>query len=280
MSRISPILVSFYAGDESYYRAAESLRQDCVSLGLDHDIRELPVDPGQDWLSICRRKPAFCLEMLRAHRRPIMWLDVDSRLARCPSALEGAACDFAAFLRGFRYLRDFDPLAMPRFFAPFALYFNHSPAAIAFLELMVDLADRSTEPASDDYFLHEAWLHHRQQLSVLILPPDLVGHEWPLKDGQAIYVGISGNVSKFKTRARQHVIALLESGRRKAVLLYEAEEAMKRGETDESLTLYRRALAAVVTDDALAGKIARLLKRHRGPEEAESFLRHYRGLGE
>jgi hypothetical protein len=276
---VAPTIVSFCAGDPSYYTAAARLRDGCRTLGLEHDVVELSDTAGQSWLQICRRKPAFYLEMQRKHRRPILWLDVDSRIRMLPTALDSATCDIAGFLRGFRYLRDFDPVAMPRFFAPFALYFNYTPRATAFLELLATLARESSDDVSDDYLLQEAWLQHRQQLSVMVLPPDLVGHEWPLRGDQAIYVGISGNVSRFKSQAKQHTAELFDAARRKAVLMKEAEAAIRSGRDDDALVLLRYALAAS-PDDALAARIARLLERRRGPEEAERFLKGYTSASE
>src|SRR5687767_2551231 len=104
---MAPTIVSFCAGDPSYYAAGAVLRDDCRALGLEHDVVELPGVAGQTWLEICRRKSAFCLEMQRKHQRPILWVDVDSRLRILPTVLEGATCDLACFLRGWRYLRDF-----------------------------------------------------------------------------------------------------------------------------------------------------------------------------
>lgn len=271
---MAPTIVSFGAGDPAYHTAAARLRDDCRTLGLEHVVVELPGVAGQSWLQICRRKPAFYLEMQRKHRRPILWLDVDSRLRRLPPALDGATCDVAGFLRGFRYLRDFDPVAMPRFFAPFALFFNYTPRAAAFLELLASIAEEAPSDVSDDYLLQEAWLQHQQQLSVMVLPPDLVGHEWPLQGDQAIYVGISGNVSRFKGQAKQHTAELFDAARRKAVLLKEADTALKSGHNDDALVLFRHALAAL-RDDALAEKIGRLLERRHGAEAAERFLREY-----
>jgi hypothetical protein len=271
---VAPTIISFYAGDSLYCAAADRLRADCGVLNLQHDIAELSNSSGLNWLEICRRKPAFFLEMQRKHCRPILWLDADSRLRKLPSALDRATCEVAGFLRGFRYLRDFDPVALPRFFAPFALYFNYTPRATAFLELLVSIAEEAPEDASDDFILQEAWLRHDQQLSVMVLPPDLVGHEWPLKEGQAIYVGISGNVSEFKGKAKQHTADLFEANRRKMVLMKEAEAAQKSGRDDDALVLFKHALAAV-RDDALAAKIGRLIKRRHGAEEAKRFLSDY-----
>ena len=96
LPKASPVVVSFYCGDSYYYEAADTLRDDCARLGLDSDIVELKKRPEEGWLQICRRKIPFYLEMHRKHERPILWLDVDSRLVQYPKILEGATCDFSA----------------------------------------------------------------------------------------------------------------------------------------------------------------------------------------
>ena len=154
------------------------------------------------------------------------------------------------------------------------MFFNYTPRATAFLELLASIAEESPNDVSDDFLLQEAWLRHQQQLSVMVLPPELVGHEWPLREDQAIYVGISGNVSQFKGKAKQHTADLFEAARRKAVLMKEADAALKSGRDDDALVLFKHALAAV-PDDALAAKIGRLIKRHHGSQAAERFLSEY-----
>ena len=161
--------------------------------------------------------------MQKKHRRPILWLDVDSRLRTLPSALDGAACDMAGFLRGWRYLRDFDPVAVPRFFAPFALFFNYTPHATAFLELLASIAEASPRDASDDFILQEAWLRISNSCRSWCCRPLWSAMSGRCREDQAIYVGISGNVSQFKGKAKQHTADLFEADRRKAVLLKEAD---------------------------------------------------------
>jgi hypothetical protein len=266
----SPVLVSFYSNDSYYQQAADNLRADCLRVGLDCDIEQLDGPPDQSWPDICRRKVPYLLEKHRKHARAILWLDVDSRLAGRPDIFDGATCDMAGFLRGRRYLRGFDPLALPRFFAPFALYFNATPAAAAFLELMSELERRYSGPATDDFFLQEAWAQHRHQLSVMILPPDLVGDTWPLRDRQVIHVGISGNAGRYKELTRQHVAEELAPLRRKAVLLHEADSARRAGQNADALLLYRHALAVTPDDEALADRIARLSRQQTGVMGAQA----------
>jgi hypothetical protein len=274
-----PTVVSFYSSADYYRVAADALKADCDRYGLDHDIVELNVVPGENWIDICRRKIPFYHQMHLKHRRPILWLDVDTRIGRMPEELADASFDMAGFLRGIRYLRDFDTGSQPRFFAPFALFFNNTPAASAFLDRLVSLERESATAGTDDYFLQEAWRTHAQELSVLVLPPRLVGRQWPLTDQQSFYVGISGNVRRFKARAAQHDVPVLQPVRRKTVLMHEAGSALKDGQDTLALMLFERAYAAVSNDDALAMKIARLLRRQGRPDEALAFLREHQRSG-
>ncbi len=271
----TPVVVSFHAGDDYYRAAATLLRDDCARLGLDHDIVEKSGSPDADWLSICRWKVSFYLEMHLKHQRPVLWLDVDSRLGSHPAIFDGASCDVAGFLRGFRYLPEFDPVSAPRFFAPFALYFNFTPEVTAFLELMAELERAFTGHASDDFFLQEAWKQHRLQLSVMVLPPDLVGREWPLRDRQFLYVGLSGNVTRFQSNAQQHVAEVLAPARRKAVMVHEAKRLSKERRAGDALLLYERALKIEPRDRAIARNVAALLRQEGRPADAEAFLRSH-----
>jgi hypothetical protein len=258
----SPVVISFHAGDSYYHEAADRLRADCDVAGVDHDIVELSVRPNASWLDICRRKIPFYLDMRRKHQRPLLWLDVDSRLGAWPTVLDGATCDIAAFLRDRVYLREFDPLAAPRFFAPFALYLNHTASMGAFLELMARLEAQSDEKASDDFFLQEAWRLHDQQLTVMLLPPALVGYEWPLANRQIFYHGVSGNVPVYRRGAAQHEPGLLAPQRRKRLLMHEGGRLRREGRIDDALVLYRCALEVDQEDTQLSGKIRRLEAGH------------------
>jgi hypothetical protein len=274
-SQGAPVVISFYCGDAYYHAAADRLRDDCARLDFDHDIVEIVKKPSETWVDICRRKVGFYLEMHRKHRRPIWWLDVDSRLSRRPAALETATCDMAGFLRGLRYLRGFEPSRLPRFFSPFALYFNQTPAATEFLELMVEIERSHEGAATDDYFLQEAWATHEQEMSVLILPPSIVGRQWPLEPHQSIYVGISGNVSSFKNQVQQHVAPAVTPMGRKTALMSEAAAAVGAGELSVAELLYGRALALGDRDDDLANKIARVIRRDGRLSDAVAFLQRY-----
>ena len=276
-NKMAPVVVSFYCGDRYYYEAAEQLRRDCAEHGLDCDIVELKKRSDENWIDICRRKIPFYLEMMRKHERPILWLDVDSRIAQYPRILHGATADIAGFLRGFRYLRGFDPFSVSRFFMPFSLYFNVTPRARAFLEFMAKLERETDVAATDDFFLQEAWERFDQQLAVMVLPPDLAGPDWPPRKDQVFVYGSSGNVSEYKGQAQQHVAELFSPARRKAMLLHEAVNASKKKRLQDALFFYRKALEVDPSDDELAHKIARLMRRDGKLAQALVFLRRHQG---
>jgi hypothetical protein len=157
------------------------------------------------------------------------------------------------------------------------LYFNQTPAATKFLELMAEIERTHEGAATDDFFLQEAWARHEQQMSVLVLPPDIVGRDWPLKSHQSMYVGISGNVSTFKGQVQQHVAFAATPAARKAALMAEAAVALGGADLAVAELLYSRALALSDRDDDLANKIARIMRRDGRLPAALAFLHRYQG---
>jgi hypothetical protein len=252
------------------------LREDCERLQLSHDIVELTARPGSTWIEICRKKIPFIAQAYRRHGRPIFWLDADTRLLKRPRILDhSAGFDFAAFLRGIRYLRGFEASLLPRMFAPFALYFNSTPAAGEFIDLLANLEQSYASDATDDYFLQEAWVHHKKQLAVLILPPAIVAREWPPEPEHELHVGISGNVRGAIRQAAQHEAPQIHPLQVKAAFSKRAAAALAE-EPSDALVLWRHALEVGGPDDSLALKVTRLTARLKGPEAALDFLKAYR----
>ncbi|ABE46806.1 hypothetical protein Bpro_4932 (plasmid) [Polaromonas sp. JS666] len=270
-------MISFYSGDRYYYDAADNLRADCEKFGLDCDIVELEKKPEETWLDLCRKKVPFYLAMQRKHKRPLLWIDVDCRLLQRPDFLEGLRCDMAGYLRGFKYIKGFDPMSFARFFQPSILLFNHTPRACAFVELMARLEEESTVPGTDDYFLQEAWEKFEDQLSLFLLPPATISFDWPALGEQTFYFGRSGNVAEFKGKAQQHDVDLYTPTRRKAVFLREALELGKAKKPMEALQMLRKAFHIDPTDEALAYRMARLLRREGKLKAALLFLRRFQG---
>src|SRR4029079_4120887 len=101
---------------------------------------------------------------------------VDCRLLQ-PLPLLGPCVDLAVFLRGFRDLRQFDPVALPRHLQPSILYFGRTPVARRFTERMLDLEQNHPGRATDDWFLHEAWVSLPEAPVATVLPPSWVRTE-------------------------------------------------------------------------------------------------------
>lgn len=198
-----PVVVSFYAGDEYYYRAAKLLRADCDKLGLEHSIDELTVPPGFDWAQICRLKATFYRAKLAELNRPILWLDVDSRLRSLPEALIGARYDFAALLRGFSELDPYRLVQFARQWYPGVLFINNTDNGLKFARTLAELADSYPGTATDDFFLEEAWQRHRSTLTALPIPPSFLDRDGSEPE-RAISFGNSGNVKDFKDKVDQH----------------------------------------------------------------------------
>jgi len=272
-----PLVVSFYCGDAYYFRAAEQLRQDCLRLGLDHHVVEAPLPASVPWVTACRYKVRFIAECLRTHARPILWVDADCSLLERPAVLESCQADFAFFLRGFRYLREYDPAVLPRTAQPSILYFGHTSAALDFVALMSSLEAAHQGEATDDFFIQEAWSRFERPMSLLLLPPDLVCFELPARRRECFYFGRSGNAAVFKSVAEQHEVDMYTPARRKAVLVREAGELHKAGRPSAARVLLRRAHELDPTDEALAYRIARLLRREGKLQAALLLLRRFQG---
>lgn len=82
-----PLIVSFFTQDWEYPRHAAELKSDCVRLGLDHRIEELP-SLGR-FAANCSMKPVYIRKCLAEERRPVLWVDVDSRLRKVPEWFRG-----------------------------------------------------------------------------------------------------------------------------------------------------------------------------------------------
>lgn len=254
-----PTLVSFYAGDKYYYDAADALRRDCERLGIPHHIEEISAE-GLDWGQICRIKIDFYRRM---HKRygAIFWVDVDTRLMHLPEVLRNCAFDMAGFGGRYRYIRDYDPHTIARFWVPSFLFFGGSDAAGRFIELMARIDSEANCSVTDDWVLHEAWIRHDEQLSIGFLPPNMVNRSGNLVEPHHILVfGDSGNVKSFRSQVVQHERKLDQPGIRSMVLGAESVDAMKAGDRQTALLLTRRAAAINPADEESIIRLSRYLK--------------------
>lgn len=238
-SRDEAIVVSFAAGDDYYHQAANVLRSDLSRLGIQSDIQNIDIPDGLDWIDVCRKKIRYYLDMLHKHKRPIVWVDVDTKVVKKPVELLNSTADVSGFLRNFKDLVGFDPAQHSRLLAPAILGFGYNPRVLKFLGKAADLAEKSDIRATDDYFLQEAISAWGKDLRFMLLRSSDVGRGGSSKDTFFVH-GHSGNVGSFIGEAQQHEISALEIGRQKRVLLDSAEASLKKGDRAAAMVFYRR----------------------------------------
>jgi hypothetical protein len=89
-----PVFISFYTSNGNYPGLALQLRRSLERFDLAHEIHCVP--PFADWAQGCRFKSSFILQMLMKHRRPVVWMDVDTEVVKQPDLLFGPE-DFAIY---------------------------------------------------------------------------------------------------------------------------------------------------------------------------------------
>jgi hypothetical protein len=89
-----PVFISFHTPNGNYPGLAVQLRRSLERFALEHDIHCVP--SFADWSQGCRFKSSFILQMLFKHRRPVVWMDVDTEVVNYPELLFGPE-DFAIY---------------------------------------------------------------------------------------------------------------------------------------------------------------------------------------
>jgi hypothetical protein len=89
-----PVFISFHTPNGNYPGLAVQLRRSLERFELAHDIQCVP--SFADWSQGCRFKSSFILQMLLKHRRPVVWMDVDTEVVQHPDLLFGPE-DFAIY---------------------------------------------------------------------------------------------------------------------------------------------------------------------------------------
>lgn len=272
-----PTIVSFYGGDRYYYDAAEQLAQDCDRFGLDHDIVEVQKPEGGDWADLCRMKIPFYRDMLDRHPGGIMWVDVDSRFFRRPDELRLGGHDFAAFLRGGRAFREYDPVVLGRKFIPGLVQFSGTDRARQFVDFIAELEAKETAiRATDDYFLEEGIRNFPEPLGIHVLRSDLLAssaEEAQDRPETCLMFGLSGNVRDFIGQVQQHEVDYFEAEREKAVLIRHARNSQRKRRPEAMISFLAAALELDPSDSAVAVSLARALMRHGRAAEANRILR-------
>ncbi|WOG29986.1 polysaccharide pyruvyl transferase family protein [Endozoicomonas sp. 8E] len=200
---IKPVIVSFCAGDEYYFEAAEHLKKRCDELGFQHSIVSIDIEEGTDWAKICRLKSKFYYDKLRELRKPILWIDVDSDIKYIPEFLCSGNVDFSAFYRGFKDVSSFNPIEFARTWAPSFLYFSYSDGGLKLTEEIYKAEQNYQGNATDDYFLEEGWKAIGSEIVALPIPRKFLSVNGD-NDDAAFFFGDSGNVKDFKSLVDQH----------------------------------------------------------------------------
>lgn len=271
-----PTLVSFYAGDAYYFEAAQRLKHDCERLGMPHYIEELDAD-NLDWGQICRLKIDFYRRM-HARFGAILWVDVDTRLLATPELLRDCKFDLAGFGGRYRYIRDYDPYESTRFWVPSVLFFGATDKASRFIEMMSRVEMSAADQVTDDWVLHETWTTHKEQLSVALLPPEIVVRDGAVATEASVFVhGDSGNVSSFRGQVVQHQRRIDNRLLRSKILGAEAMDAMKSGDKDMAVRLALRSATAEPGDPAATIRLSRYLKLAGRGADSQDVLDEYLG---
>lgn len=284
------IVVSFYGGDPYYERCATRLAEQCEALGISHDICEyIPAD-AEGWINICRKKIDFYTGKSEQYDRPVVWVDVDSKIIADPRPVLRSNADLGAFLRNFKYLVGFDPLRYSRLLHPGYILLGRSERARAFIGTLREV-DRTGDPAgTDDYVLQEALLGHAHNLSIELFPPSyIVSSNESRNRAEAIFQhGDSGNVGLNVAAATQHEAVLLTPERRKRVFLDTAEGHLREKRPRDAEPLLRELLRLDPGDATIVVRLLKLYaklgweKKHAAlirrsaakPELARAVLRH------
>lgn len=126
---LKTLVVSFHADREGHFykSCGAKMRARCTELCIEQDIRQL--EPSVNWNGTTLLKPGFILDVLRERRRPVLWVDVDCTIHSVPWAVDALDCDVAAVPYHGTW-RNCPPLRI----RSATIFFNYTPAAIAFLE--------------------------------------------------------------------------------------------------------------------------------------------------
>ncbi|HEY5792849.1 MAG TPA: polysaccharide pyruvyl transferase family protein, partial [Chthoniobacterales bacterium] len=252
------ILISFYSRDPYYQGCAEKLREDCIRLKIDHVIEAVEFDASEPWYRKCLYKIGFIAAQSRLLQRPVLWVDVDSRLIRNPWPLFSEDMDFAGFRRDFRPLNA-PLLHLPRFWHPGIVYYGCSKNAQAFLAQMESLTAAAPENVTDDYILHEAWLQGGDSLRSHVLVPSAV-QMVPADEIQPDTVFLFGSSGNVRAEARNVVQHQPEIERnREQVLHLLIGSAMKRKSYKEAYHLARAEMLAPSASPQSVVKFANVL---------------------
>lgn len=143
--RKSPIIISYYTDNWEYPARAEQLMADCDTFNIDHHIVQMP-DTGT-WIQNTRLKATFVHEQLERLKRPVLWIDADSRLLQSPHGILKYA-DFAG-------VRAKSPTS--KVFYAGTLYFNYTDAGRDFARRWAECDVEGSDHTALDSVWHQGF---------------------------------------------------------------------------------------------------------------------------
>ena len=202
------IVCSFFTDDDYYRRHGKELEENLTNLGIDHELREIPLDPNLDWVDICRKKVPYLNEICSKHpSKKVFWIDVDCRLLEIPDFIVSSSADIIGFQRGFS-----PPIAIgyrnhTRFWEPCFWGVGTSRNARKMIADAAEGEKSSAIKATDDFFFEEGWRANADALTFQVIPSAcVVGKQTSSTTHPAFFVfGSSGNVAEFKGTTAQHL---------------------------------------------------------------------------
>ena len=177
-----------------------------------------------------------------------------------PSIFENAAFDFAAFLRNFKYLREYDPVQFARTFHPGFLYFNYTDTARAFANRIAELEQSMSNSGTDDFFLQEAWQGAQTQMDITLLSPKRITKDPAAGSDAWFWFGESGNVRDFVSKVEQHEEPFLRKTRQFHVLKKIALQDLSKNKLEPATVFLRKMMELDPSQDDIVSTLCRILK--------------------
>lgn len=139
-----PVYVSYHTDDPVYTRYANRLRRSLDALGLEHEIVNIG-KPHPIWVHNVQWKARCLINAMDKHKRPVVWLDADSVVAKEPHFFNYRMDTDYMIVRTDRY-RDWGNV----------VYFNNSHAGRTILNLWAAYNEKYPQ-CWDETILTWAW---------------------------------------------------------------------------------------------------------------------------
>lgn len=164
-----PLFVSYFTENTLYEKESADLIASFKKFGLEYEVAAVP-NLGS-WSKNCCYKPAFLLEMLEKHNRPLVWTDVDSVVVKDPVFFDECYADIALRINDQLSTDDKAKVLTGTFFI------NNTPSAKKLLQLWKKECERILEKdamAFDQVALRKVILHYPTIVEIKRLPTSYI----------------------------------------------------------------------------------------------------------